>query len=94
MVQLPDEERISKVGPTPSPTLALHCGEGMTDEAVARLGACIAPLLAQLEAEQLAYEGRCTERFLELHGDGEPWASAGQPSFYAAQPYLLRQYFS
>ena len=87
MVQLPDEERISKVGPTPSPTLALHCGEGMTDEAVARLGACIAPLLAQLEAEQLAYEGRCTERFLELHGDDEPWASAGQPSFYAAQPY-------
>ena len=65
----------------------------MTDEAVARLGVCIAPLLAQLEAEQLAYEGRCTERFLELHGD-EPWASAGQPSFYAAQPYLLRQDFS
>ena len=77
---------MGKVGPTPSPLLALHCGEAMTDRAVERLGARIAPLLEQLEAEQVQHERRCTARFVELHGDG-PWASAGQPEYYRERPY-------
>ena len=61
-------------GPTPSPALALLCGEGMSDAEVALLGECFSPLLEQLEAEQLNYEETvCVPRFRALwsgNGDG------------------------
>ena len=61
-------------GPTPSPALALLCGEGMSDAEVALLGECFSPLLEQLEAEQLRYEEAvCVPRFRALwsgNGDG------------------------
>ena len=60
-------------GPTPSPALALLCGEGMSDAEVALLGECFSPLLEQLEAEQLRYEEAvCVPRFRALwSGNGK-----------------------
>ena len=86
---LPMDERLTKVGPTPSPVLALLCGEGLSDAEVTMLGECIAPLLERLEADQVAYEQTVTDRFKELHGaDGsDKWVSVGQPEYYKLQPY-------
>jgi hypothetical protein len=68
LAALPEAERLAAVGPTPSPALALAVGAGLSDGAVARLGACFAPLLARLEAEQLAAEARVgLGRVLALH---------------------------
>jgi hypothetical protein len=72
------------LGPTPSPLLAAACGAGMSDAEVGVLGQRFAPLLEQLETEQLAQEQNHRRRFNEIHGQ-EPWASAGNPGFYQAK---------
>ena len=77
-----------EVGPTPSPTLSLLCGQFLTDCEIRRLRVCFAPLLQRLESEQKAYESTCMARFHELHGDRTIWFSRGQPKYYKHRSYL------